>query len=84
MSLHLKPRTITFFIVEHDTADPFIADGAIIFEQYTKTEREAVMEQAQGICNGGLYGRVWVGEVSTTTLVELTPQRKMDPLTIEG
>lgn len=52
--------SIWFIIVEHDSANPFTSDGAIIWEQYTKVDTDSVMERAQTLANGGKYGRVWM------------------------
>jgi len=67
------PHTIAFIVTEHDIDDPFRSHGAIIMEQYTKNDSEAVLERAQMFADGGKYGRVWYGHISADLLVPVLP-----------
>ena len=65
---------IWFIIVERDTDSPFRSDGAILMEQYTKVDLDAVQERAQGFANSGRYGRVWMGSINERDCSEVLPK----------
>jgi hypothetical protein len=57
-------------ICERDIDDPFLASGAIVFEQYTCVSPDGAYEQARRLRDGGTYGRVWIADL--TNITELT------------
>lgn len=66
-----KDEPITFIVTERDIDNPFLATGAIIFEQYVNASPEEVRQKAKQHAVSGKYGRVWVGTIKEEQLTRI-------------